>query len=206
MKQKGFATIAFISLSIVVIAAVVVAYFNFLEPIIQWSPFARVVTSLPEEELSDWRVYQNDDFGFLIKYPPEWYPSGKAPSTTFASFLNPGATTELAITVYPDRLRPSMTDFTDYLDKVRASAVGQEPTIKVLSEEKVKVDKIVGLRRKIYFTNGGFAGIETFFQTKDDIFFGFTLYFYSNPTEEITKEELTLANSIISSFKTFETY
>ncbi|MFH1451507.1 MAG: hypothetical protein ABIF89_02795 [bacterium] len=206
MKEKGFTKIAFISLTLVFIAIAVVAYFSLLEPIIQWSPFVRVVTSLPEEELADWRVYQNDNYGFQIKYPMDWYPSGKASSSTFASFLNADATVELIITAYSDKSYSSMTDFFEYLDEIRSSAYSQEPTVKVLSEEKVKVGKSLGKRRKIFLTNGDFAGLETFFSDKNNVFFGVTLYFYNNHSENITEEEIKLSNSIISSFKTFETY
>ncbi len=202
MNQKGYTTIAIISLVAVFILIVVAVYYLF-KPIFPSFPSPYPVGNLPVDETADWKIYQSAKYGFGVRYPSNWKPSGKPVSENYASFISEDGREELAVVVYSDTNQPSLDDFLKDLDNRRATSYGGGPVVNIIKQRSIKIDQHKAVQREIFFNSGGFPGMENYL-FNFGIVYGLLFYSYRPENPEIMPEQLKLYNKIISTFKFFE--
>jgi len=69
-KQKGISTILSILLALLIVAGGVVAY-NYYSTLEEKPSTGE--PGEPQDETADWKTYRNEEYGFEVKYPEDWY-------------------------------------------------------------------------------------------------------------------------------------
>jgi len=196
MGGKGNTTAVIIMLTLVFLVIMFFLY-QILGPVLPWLPFGH--RNIFEDQVENWKVYQNLPYSFSFKYPETWFASGRTPSSGFVSFSSPGNDTELAMMVYKDRNYESVEDFLKTLDRNRSTAYNGRPSVEAFKEQKIKISKTDAVKRSGVMASGGFPVMEAYLE-REGVVYGFIFYLYRNQGETITGEQIDLFDQILTTF------
>ncbi|NTU98782.1 hypothetical protein HGA64_02125 [Candidatus Falkowbacteria bacterium] len=160
-----------------------------------------IATTTESINQSDWKIYQNKEFGFEVKYPENWEPNSENQKTArgkilvnFTKLFGKGRDmnrANFAITVFDSK----GMNLSDWMDEY----IKEPPGFTVLSKKEVKINGVDGIS---YELNGVvYKATMTLLKKGGEIF---CLEKVSSAESEYRDEQKILDNTIDEMLNTFK--
>jgi len=162
------------------------------------TPFPKV-PSLGDEfqggtaDMSDWKTYRNEQYGFEIKYPSEWLVN--AEGFGIVNLMSSSVSSGLAIHTEEISERQTLDQFLKIRDSSKCEGV---PCVKVLTKKEIMVANYPAIQRKESWSDCPCTGQTTYFRWNN------LVYIFSGApisSDSITEKEETVYNKILSTFR-----
>jgi hypothetical protein len=163
-------------------------------------------TEILKDEITDWKIYRNEEYGFEIKFPPNWVLNRKSVEENFVEYTDVSTVLRKG-----DILEKGWIDFSiEIIPTTKTSlqeyfqGFNEQGEREILEEKQITIDNLKAICREELWIAAGFPVISTYF-LKNGLFFKLNMKFAkSGPNFTIYKiqfEDLKLNDQILSTFR-----